>query len=151
MSIDYIVASLPTRAFDAPAPLSWEKFIEIAGREDALIPSKWRDLETQLRNAMAEARGGERFRRPADGCSLHWKNRVLACFQEKNVAKRDELLDRTWWDAAGELTPPSEPLGPGALATYAIRLKIALKRSLISKDTGNAAFDRLTAETKEVL
>ena len=152
MSIDYIVASLPTLAFDAPAPLSWEKFIEIAGRdEDALIPSKWRDLETQLRNAMAEARGGERFRRPADGCSLHWKNRVLACFQEKNVAKRDELLDRTWWDAAGELTPPSEPLGPGALATYAIRLKIALKRSLISKDTGNAAFDRLTAETKEVL
>ena len=151
MSVDYIVASLPTLAFDAPAPLSWEKFIEIAGHEDALIPSKWRDLETQLRNAMAEARGGERFRRPADGCSLHWKNRVLACFQEKNVAKRDELLDRTWWDAAGELTPPSEPLGSGALATYAIRLKIALKRSLISKDTGNAAFDRLTAETKEVL
>ena len=155
MSIDYIVASLPTLAFDAPAPISWERFCESCGGEKLVLRSigegGWRDLETQLRNAMAEARGGERFRRPADGCSLHWKNRVLACFQEKNVAKRDELLDRTWWDAAGELTPPSEPLGPGALATYAIRLKIALKRSLISKDTGNAAFDRLTAETKEVL
>ena len=155
MSIDYIVASLPTLAFDAPAPISWEQFCESCGGEKLVLRSigegGWRDLETQLRNAMAEARGGERFRRPADGCSLHWKNRVLACFQEKNVAKRDELLDRTWWDAAGELTPPSEPLGPGALATYAIRLKIALKRSLISKDTGNAAFDRLTAETKEVL
>lgn len=148
MSTDYIVASLPTLAFNAPAPLSWEKFAAITGGGDALIPAKWTDLETQLRNAMAEARGGERFRRPADGCSLYWKNRVLACFQEKDVAKRDELLDRVWWDAAGELTPPSAPLGKGALATYAIRLKVALKRTMISKDTGNAAFDRLTAETK---
>ena len=148
MSTDYIVASLPTLAFNAPAPLSWEKFAEITGGGDALIPAKWTDLETQLRNAMAEARGGERFKRPADGCSLYWKNRVLACFQEKDVAKRDELLDRTWWDAAGELTPPSEPLGKGALATYAIRLKIALKRTNISGEKGNAAFDRLTAETK---
>ena len=148
MSVDYIVSSLPTLAFNAPAPLSWEKFAEITGGGDALIPAKWTDLETQMRNAMAEARGGERFKRPADGCSLYWKNRVLACFQEKDVAKRDELLDRIWWDAAGELTPPSEPLGKGALATYAIRLKIALKRTNISGDKGNAAFDRLTAETK---
>lgn len=146
MSTDYIVSSLPTLAFGAPAPLSWERFLEIAGEN--CIPASWNDLETQLRNAMAEARGGERFKRAANGCSLYWKNRVLACFQEKDVAKREELIDRTWWDAAGELTPPSEPLGKGALATYAIRLRIALKRTLISKDAGNASFDRLTAETK---
>ena len=148
MSIDYIVSSLPTLTFNAPAPISWEKFAEGGGAVPAPQAKIWADLETQLRNAVAEARGGERFKRPADGCSLYWKNRVLACFQEKDVAKRDELLDRVWWDAAGELTPPSEPLGKGALATYAIRLKIALKRSLISKDAGNASFDRLTAETK---
>ena len=148
MSIDYIVSSLPTLAFSAPAPLSWEDFVSRSGGVPPPQAKAWADLETQLRNAMAEARGGERFKRPADGCSLYWRNRVLACFQEKDVAKREELLDRTWWDAAGELTPPSAPLGPGALATYAIRLKIALKRTKISKDTGNAAFDRLTAETK---
>ena len=148
MSTDYIVSSLPTLAFGAPAPISWEKFTQGGGGVPPPQAKIWADLETQLRNAVAEARGGERFKRPADGCSLYWKNRVLACFQEKNVAKRDELLDRVWWDAAGELTPPSEPLGKGALATYAIRLKIALKRSLISKDAGNASFDRLTAETK---
>ena len=148
MSTDYIVASLPTLAFNAPAPLSWEDFVSRGGGVPPPQEKTWRDLETQLRNAVAEVRGGERFKRPADGCSLYWKNRVLACFQEKDVAKRDELLDRVWWDAAGELTPPSEPLGPGALATYAIRLKIALKRSKISKDAGNASFDRLTAETK---
>ena len=148
MSIDYIVSSLPSLIFGAPAPISWEKFVQGGGAVPAPQAKTWADLETQLRNAVAEARGGERFKRPADGCSLYWKNRVLACFQEKDVAKRDELLDRVWWDAAGELTPPSEPLGKGALATYAIRLRIALKRSLISKDAGNASFDRLTAETK---
>ena len=148
MSIDYIVSSLPTLAFNAPAPLSWEAFVSRGGVVPPPQEKEWRDLETQLRNAVAEARGGERFKRPADGCSLYWKNRVLACFQEKDVAKRDELLDRTWWDAAGELTLPSEPLGKGALATYAIRLKIVLKRTAISKESGNAAFDRLTSETK---
>ena len=152
MSIDYIVASLPTLAFNAPAPLSWEKFCEIASLQPAQPElqafTAWSDLETQLRNAVAEARGGERFKRPADGCSLYWKNRILACFQEKDVLRRDELLDKVWWDAAGELTDVAAPLGSGALATYAVRLKIALKRSKISKDAGNASFDRLTAETK---
>ena len=148
MSTDFIVSSLPTLAFNAPAPISWEAFASHGGAVPPPQEEKWRDLETQLRNALAEARGGERFKRPANGCSLYWKNRVLACFQEKDVLKRDELIDRVWWDAAGELTDVTAPLGAGALATYAIRLKIALKRTRISTDTGNAAFDRLTAETK---
>ena len=112
------------------------------------LPAAWTDLETQLRNAVAEARGGANFKRPAEGCALYWKNRVLACFQEKDVFKRDGLLDRVWWDAAGELTSPADPLGKGALATYAIRLGIVLKRAKISKNAGNAVFDRLTSETK---
>lgn len=147
MSTDYIVASLPALVFGANAPLSWERFCEIAG-DGATPPPSWTDLETQLRNAVAEARGGERFRRPADGCSVYWKNRIAACFQESDVARRDELLDQVWWDAAGELTPPASPLGKGALATYAVRLKIVLRREKISTEAGNAAFDRLTAETK---
>jgi len=146
MSVDYIVASLPSLSFDAPAPISWERFCEIAGTD--VIPDKWNDIEVQLRNAQAEARGGENARHPATGCSLFWKSRVLACFQEKDVLKREELLDKAWWDAAAELTNVTAPLGKGALATYAVRLKIALKRSKISAEAGNAAFDRLTAETK---
>lgn len=154
MSVDYIVASLPTLSFGAPAPISWERFCEICGedvtRRDASSTMKdWSDLETQLKNAIAEARvGNSDYNRPAEGCSLFWKNRVLACFAEKDVSRREELLDHVWWDAADELVPPSEPLGKGALAAYAIRLKIALKRTKISPEAGNAAFERLTAETK---
>ena len=151
MSTDYIVASLPTLSFCVPAPISWEKFCETAGGAARLsrLMDRFSDLETQLRNAVAEARvGNADFSRPASGCSLFWKNRVLACFQEKDVARRDELLDRVWWDAAEELMSPSAPLGEGALAAYAIRLKVALRRGMISTDAGNAAFDRLTAKTK---
>jgi len=142
MSTDYIVASLPSLAFDAPAPITWEHFRDMAG--DDVIPEAWTDLETQLRNAMAHARDDERHMRPASGCSLYWRNRVLACFQETDVLRRENLLDRVWWDAAGELTPPADPLGRGALATYAVRLRLVLKRSLISTQAGNAAFDKLT-------
>lgn len=149
MSTDYIVSSLPALSFNAPAPISWEAFEAVApDAERILAQTQWNDLETQLRNAMAEARGGENYRRTADGCSLYWRNRVLACFQEKAVLRRDELLDRVWWDAAGELTSASSPLGAGALATYAVRLRIALKRAKIATDAGNAVFDHLTAETR---
>ena len=147
MSIDYIVASLPALTFGQSAPISRERFAEIVG-EDYRVEG-WDDIETQLRNAMADARGGgAESQRPASGCSLYWKGRIAACFQETDVMRRDELIDKVWWDAAGELTPPSAPLGKGALDTYAVRLGIALKRTKISKDKGNEAFDRLTAETK---
>lgn len=152
VSIDYIVSSLPSLAFGAPAPVSWERFCESCGGEELVLRSLdergWHDLETQLRNAMAEARGGAQDARPAVGASLYWKNRVGACFQEKDVARREEQLDKVWWDAAGELTDVTAPLGIGALATYAVRLGIALKRAKISTEAGNAAFDRLTSGTK---
>ena len=153
MTTDYIVSSLPPLAFGSPAPISWEKFVATCGGEGGgvfrdLGEGAWAELETQLRNAAAEARGGEKFKRPVDGCSLYWRDRVLACFQEKDVLRRDELIDRAWCDAAGELTSPASPLGRGALATYAVRLRIAIRRDGISKENGKEAFDRLTAEKK---
>ena len=145
MPIEYIVSGLPPLTFGAPAPISWEAFAAACG--DRLDENAFADLERQLRNALAEARGGgEKFRRETRGCSQYWKNRILACFQEKDVLKLDEAVDKVWWEAAGELTDPVSPLGEGALSTYAVRLKIALKRSKISQSKGMAAFDRL-AET----
>lgn len=156
-TIDYLVASLPALVFDAPAPMTAEEFkAQCEGVDYAHSPA-WLDLETQLKNARAEMRqaapkqeslGGSHVKlRPSGGCSLYWKSRVASCFQEKNPAEREKLLDRVWWDAAGELTSPIQPLGRGALETYAVRLAIALKRSRISTQAGNAVFDRLTAST----
>lgn len=158
MSIDYIVASLPPLAFGEPTPMTWSAFAEACGGEESAAfrrvartigDGEWRDVEIQLRNAAAEARTGSReHSRHANGCSIYWKERIKQCFAEKDVAKRDELIDKAWWDAAGELVRPSSPLGPGALAAYAVRLKIAIRRSAISPGNGNAAFEKLTTETK---
>lgn len=153
MSIDYIVSSLPALSFGAPAPLSPARLRETCGGVwpdvvEPLLRRDWADLDVQLRNAIAEARGGERYRRPARGCSQYWRSRVLACFQESDVMRREEFLDRVRWDAAGELTQPADPLGPGALATYAVRLEIIARRDRISAEAGGAAFDRLTAGTR---
>lgn len=145
MTIDYIVAGLPALAFGEKAPISWERFREAVG-DDALIERlerRFDDLDTQLRNAVAAARGGAEDARTAEGCSLYWRDRAAACFQERDVAKRQDLIDRVWWDAAGELVPPASPLGEGALAAYALRLKIALRRDRADAAAGNAAFDAI--------
>ena len=155
MNLNSIVASLPTLRFGEPAPLTWDKFLSECWDEAesvvrGLSEGPWPDLDTQLRNAMVEARGGDaKYRREAKGCSLYWRDRVRACFQESDVLRRDELLDRVWWDAAGELTPPAAPLGRGALLTYAVRLRLALKRSAMSAERGGAALDRMTAQAAQ--
>lgn len=156
MTTDYIVASLPALDFGAPPPMTWRAFEELCGGDSAPVlmaigAGRWADIDTQLRNAMAAARGAPEFRRPAKGCSLYWKKRVEDCFAEKDVARRQDMLDRTWWDAAGELADPANPLGEGALAAYAVRLRIAIRRASVSAEAGSAVFDRLTAETKDIL
>ncbi len=156
MSVDYIVASLKPLSFDGQAPYSWDEFLslmpegfEVPDAAAGTGPERWRDLETQLRNAMASARGGDRYRRPARGCDVYWQGRVAAAFQEPDPLRRSSALDRVWWDAAGELTPASSPLSLGALETYAVRLRIAIRRCRVSAEAGSAAFSRLAAEAEK--
>ena len=73
---------------------------------------------------------------------------MAAAFQEKDPAARDRLLDQVYWDAAGELTSPTSPLSAAAALTYAIRLKIVIRRRALSTEAGNAVFDRLTAASR---
>ena len=174
MAADYLISSLQPLDIDGAAPYAPARFLAMCRAQlspvqaDALaaaldgnpvptdwsVAARWRDLEVQIRNAVAaeraRARGQDpaRWRRPVDGCSLFWANRVAAAFQEKDPAKRDRLLDQVRWDAAGELTPAASPLSAAAALTYAIRLSIVLRRQALSAEAGNAVFDRLTAATK---
>lgn len=175
MAADYLIASLQPLVFDGPAPYTWDRFLSIcrdqlsdgqvaaiawlAAPADAPAPpsavlAAWRDLDGQLRNAVATERAraldrdASAYRRPVAGCSLYWAGRVAAAFQEKYPARRDELLDRIRWDAAGELTPPTAPLSAEAAFTYAIRLRIVLRRQTIAPAAGNAALDRLSAASR---
>ena len=175
MAADYLISSLQPLDPDGAAPYAMARFLEMcrdqlsARQADAIasavrsdgasadgwsVAARWRDLEGQIRNAVAAERARAqgldpaKWRRPVDGCSLYWANRVAAAFQEKDPAKRDRLLDLVRWDAAGELTPAASPLSAAAALTYAIRLSIVLRRQALSAEAGNEVFDRLTAATK---
>ena len=156
MSADYLVASLPTLSFEGPAPCSLAEFDALCREQLGADPFKslsarWADIDAQLRNAIAaeraRARGEDvaRWQRPTVGISLHYRRRVTDAFRETAPERRDELLDRIRWDAAGELTPPSAPLSAAAAFTYRIRLEIAIKRSAIRTEAGNEAFNRIAA------
>ncbi len=159
MSADYLVSSLQPLTLNGPAPYTMARFREMC--VDQLGPepfkgleARWADLDGQLRNAIAAERARARgldpakWRHPVEGCSVYWTNRVTAAFQEKDPAKREELLDQIRWDAAEELITPSAPLSRAAAYVYAIRLEIVLRRRSVSIDAGNATFDRLTAASK---
>ena len=175
MAADYLISSLQPLDIDGPAPYTMGQFLEMcrdqltAGQAEAVaaivaspsaplpasgIAAVWRDLDRQLRNAIAAERARIRgvdpakWRHSVDGCSVYWTNRVTTAFQEKDPAKRDRLLDQVRWDAAGELTPAASPLSVGAAFTYAIRLEIVIRRNAISAQAGNETFDRLTAASK---
>ena len=146
MSVDYIVASLPPLDFDGPAPMTRERFDEIVrGVDLSGVAGKWRDLETQMRNAIAVARGGAKWQRPAKGCSVYWRGRAAAAFAEKSPMARENALDRMWWDAAGEMTPPESPLSKGALFTYSVRLDVVLRRNRIARDSGREIVGQLVS------
>ena len=156
MAADYLIASLPALSLDGPAPLTLARFLvacreqlgekTTAGIEAALacapsghpVAERWRDLETQLRNASAAERArlagqdAAKWRRPAEGCALYWTNRVTAAFQEKDPAKRERLLDQVRWDAAGDLTPAASPLSAAAAFTYAAPKALAFPPALPS-------------------
>ena len=144
MNLDYIVSSLPALSFAEKPAVTMEQFASACGGECPEMPREWIDLDTQIRNTIAECRARADDARPHGGCSIYWRERVRECFAEADTFRRDEMLDKVWWDAAGELTKPAEPLGKGALFTYAIRLKIALRRALISSAEGSMAFTKLT-------
>ncbi len=121
---------------------------------DHAVVAEWRDADAALRNALAAERAkahgldAAKWLRPASGRSLYWDGRVAAAYQERDAGRRDELLDRVRWDAAGELTPCEAPLSTRAVFTYAIRLLIVLRRRAIERGAGNAALDRLTAASR---
>ena len=140
MAADYLISSLQPLDIDGTAPCTMARFLEQCRDQlpaaqagdiaDAVAPERpvaaprwavaaqWRDLEDQIRNAVAAERARARgldpakWRHPVAGCSLFWANRVAAAL------------------------------------TYAIRLAIVLRRQALSAKAGNEVFNRLTAATK---
>ncbi len=168
MSLYYLLSSLPMLAFDAPAPVATDAFLEACrlqlGARDAQTaaallrnePSDhpfavaWRDKETILRNAIARERAraagtdAAPWQRPASGCDAMLDGLVEDAFQEADPLKRERALDRARWTAVEELQG-HDPLSVRAVFAYAVKLGILARWSRRHAAQGRAAFDALAS------
>lgn len=166
MSFGYFVASLPTPALGAPAPLSLAQFRADAARllprdavaeMDAVLAgdrsaarsafaAQWFDVETQLRNAVARTRAARRdveaapYLHPHGGFRVSIEDAVSSAYAKPNPLEREMALDRARWSAADEFSL-FEPFGIGAVLAYAVKLRIAERWASLSDDAGRSALE----------
>ena len=148
MSVPYLISSLPALSMDAPPPLTPEAFKDECARilssdQAAVVAAlvdgtpcshpfvlAWRDLDTQIRNAIVRRRAARRgvdplsAQRPAEGCNLRVIQAAESAFDQPDPLKRQRAIDKARWDALDELVGP-QPLSFEAVLAYAVRLGIA--------------------------
>lgn len=163
MSLYYTVASLPGLLFGDPPPFSADDLADqcegILSETDlaslravfrgepaaATVPfaSAWLQVDTQLRNAVAVARGERRHEdagpnlREHSGFDVSIESAVTDAFAKSDPMERERELDRCRWRLLDELTR-EDPFGVGALLAYAIRLQIAQRWADRQEETGRA-------------
>jgi len=174
MNYYYFAASLPTLSLDERPPFSSERFRALCGSHlsrndlqaldeltadggaaagaDSPRPAHayvaaWRNHETQVRNAVARARGARHkrdaapFLREADGFDLSVERAVSDAFARPTPLAREQALDRFRWSRAGELAGYN-PFGTAAILAYALQLRLSERWAAMSAEQG-----RQTAES----
>jgi len=167
MSLTYLIASLPFLQFGNPPTLQPEELLRIA--RDHLSPAdwetlkdlletggqqaphsfarQWRNLETQIRNAIASARA-QRLKRPVEPylksvsgtLRLDIPTAVEEAFQTPSPLERERKLDRCRWRLLEEMAGP-DPFTLEALFAYALRLRIAIRWANLQPETGEAVLN----------
>ncbi len=166
----YLLPSLPRLELGAPPPISRA---ELAQRCRELLPEEdarevatglegrtgelaspagraWRDLETQLRNAVARRRAlaldspAPPQLRPHDGYRAAVDAAVEAAFAEVDPLRRERALDTLRWDLLGEIEAAGRWGLPAVLA-YALRLRLVERWAGFDAAAGRAALDAALA------
>jgi hypothetical protein len=170
----YLVASLPSVSLEAKPPVSREDFLRscrgvlseadfrdmslvLEGREsEAAHPSvrRWRDRETQLRNAVARIRAVKAgadptpFQRSHGGFDVSVEQGVAEALGRPNPLEREQALDRLRWRLAEELALEG-PFDMPAVFAFVIKLRLAERWHGWDQDKGREAFEALVARTMQ--
>lgn len=166
MSFYYFVASLPMISLTAPPPLTTDAFMadarrlldrETVAELEALMSgawdraggafaARWRDAETQLRNALARARAVQQeldptpYLRPHAGFSVYVEQAVVEAYAKANPLERELSLDRFRW-ALLEEWARTNPFGRDAVLAYGMKLALAHRWAALSDEKGRARFE----------
>ncbi|HIE11279.1 MAG TPA: DUF2764 family protein [Kiritimatiellae bacterium] len=168
MKYYYLVTSLPTLVLGETPPLTPEKFffscstvlasadleeldrINRGRTDESTRPFmiRWRDAETQLRNAVAAIRAQRRgvevrpYLREHKGFAVWIEKGVTDCFAKENPWEREMALDRLRWRILDELGR-TDPFGVGAVFAFALKLRSAWKWAGRDPDRGRQTLGRL--------
>lgn len=174
MAYYYLAASLPAVSLEAKPPISREDVLRacrgvlsetdfrdlslvLEGREsEATHPSmrRWRNRETQLRNAVARIRAVKAgtdpapFQRPHTGFDVSVEQGVAEALSQPNPLEREQALDRLRWRLAEELALEG-PFDMPAIFAFAIKLRLAERRHGWDDDKGRETFEALVARTMQ--
>ena len=170
MSYTYFAATLSALSFDGEPTMTETEFrglckeylsasdfatlsaLSNGGESSNTFVRKWRNSDTQLRNAVARMRAS-RIGDGADaskwlhshvGFEVSTETAVAAAFQEPNPMRREMAIERIRWNLAGELAG-FDAFSAETLFAYAIRLGILCRRATADVDKGT---ERLRAMMK---
>ena len=161
MSYTYFAATLPALSFDGEPPLTETEFRDRCeehlsasdlatlaallngGESSNAFVRKWRNSDTQLRNAIARMRAARigdgtdasKWLQSHTGFEVSTETAVTAAFQEPNPMRRELAIERIRWNLAGELAG-FDAFSAETLFAYAIRLGILGRRAAAHVDKG---------------
>jgi hypothetical protein len=167
----YLVAGLPPLGLDAPVPFSSDDFLVsietlvsrrdledlrhfIGGRPERARHSfarEWVAHETQLRNALARARGAARktdpgpFLRGHEGFRMSVENAAAFAMAVENPLERERNLDDFRWRTLDEMVF-RDRFGVSALFAFALRLRMAEKWARLTEEEGRQVVEDLVSK-----
>ena len=170
MSYTYFAATLSALSFDGEPTMTETEFRDRCreylsasdfrtltalldgGESSNTFVRKWRNSDTQLRNAVARMRAARigdgadasKWLRNHTGFEVSTETAVAAAFQEPNPMRREMAIERIRWNLAGELAG-FDAFSAETLFAYAIRLGILCRRAAADVDKGT---ERLRAMMK---
>lgn len=170
-----LVASLPHLKIGDEPPFSTEEYVQqcaqwVTDRETRILEHllldmhsgegcsicrKWRDMETQLRNAVVRHRGQKlgidfkEYLRPHDGFSGRIEQSVTDAFTRNDPVELEEELDRARWLMAEELIG-LDPFCFEKVLAYGIQLRIVERWHRMDVHTGKEKLEAvITANTEK--
>jgi len=174
MEYYYFAATLPSLTMDAPPPLSLEDYRALCREylratdsrtlEDLLDPSgpasehpfvrRWREEETQLRNALVKRRaetlnrdGTEALREQQDYDSAV-EDAAANAFLQRTPLIREQALDRFRWQQI-EALAGFDPFSAESLFAYGLKLQLVERWAGIEDTEGRKKFEALVARDPE--
>jgi hypothetical protein len=114
----------------------------------SVFAGRWRQVQTQLRDAVARIRAGHRnvdaagYSRPFQGYDVSIERDVEEAWTRPTPLEREQALDRLRWRLLDELSL-DQPFGLPTILAFALQLKMLIRWVELEEETGRKRLETL--------